>query len=44
MVNEFVSEKDPKLQVGEDGSSPDVVSSVIIREKTKESKDFRQEK
>ena len=35
MVNEFVWEKDPKLQVGEDGSSPDVVSSVIIREKNK---------
>ena len=35
MVDKFISEENPKLQIEEDVFSPGVDSTVLIREKTK---------
>ena len=37
-VNDFISERDPKLQINEEDFSPDVDSTVLIRERTRGSK------
>ena len=38
MVNDFISERDPNLQIVEEDFSPDVNSTVLIRERTRGSK------
>ena len=38
MVNEFISERDPNLQIEEEDFSPDVDTTVLIRERTRGSK------
>ena len=38
MVNEFISDRDPALQIEEEDFSPDVDSTVLFRERTRGSK------
>ena len=38
MVNDFISERDPNLQIEEEDFIPDVDSTVLIRERTRGSK------